>query len=213
MATRLIQILLNLLNTAVKFTDEGEVVLTVFCFTPDAGVSETALFPFAVRDTGIGIPPDRMNTLFRSFSQVDASTTRRYAGTGLGLVITKRLVVLMDIEMPEMDGVTAAALIRRVVAGKPRPYIVARPRMRLSYVNVGIMMALSAALLLPVAEATGAMFWPSPIPGGPELIILALGAAFGVAIALALGATFVPRKSDGPHAQARSGGCRWGSAS
>ncbi|MFW5654834.1 MAG: response regulator, partial [Roseicyclus sp.] len=93
--TRLRQILINLLSNAVKFTDAGEVVLTVTNTTPDARIGEPALLSFEVRDTGIGIPPDRMDRLFRSFSQVDASTTRRFGGTGLGLVITKRLVELM----------------------------------------------------------------------------------------------------------------------
>ena len=97
--TRLKQILLNLLNNAVKFTEKGEVVLTVSCLAPEAGPGERTLLSFAVRDTGIGIPADRMDRLFRSFSQVDASTTRRYGGTGLGLVITKRLVELMGGEI------------------------------------------------------------------------------------------------------------------
>ncbi len=97
--TRLKQILLNLLNNAVKFTEQGEVVLTVSCGLPDASPGERTLLSFSVRDTGIGIPTDRMDRLFRSFSQVDASTTRRYGGTGLGLVITKRLVELMGGEI------------------------------------------------------------------------------------------------------------------
>ena len=98
---RLKQILLNLLNNAVKFTENGEVVLTVSTMFPDASstAGETTLLNFEVSDTGIGIPADRMNKLFKSFSQVDASTTRRYGGTGLGLVITKRLVELMGGEI------------------------------------------------------------------------------------------------------------------
>jgi PAS domain S-box-containing protein len=92
-ATRLRQIVVNLLNNAVKFTDKGEVVLSV---------DGAALVPggkhrlhLAVRDTGIGIPEGRLNSLFESFSQLDASTTRRYGGTGLGLAISKRLAELM----------------------------------------------------------------------------------------------------------------------
>ncbi|MFK7845175.1 MAG: response regulator [Rhodothermales bacterium] len=92
-STRLKQILLNLLNNAVKFTEQGEVVLDVeIGSTPDH-------IRFSVKDTGIGIPEDRMDRLFKSFSQVDASTTRRYGGTGLGLVITKKLVELMGGEI------------------------------------------------------------------------------------------------------------------
>jgi PAS domain S-box-containing protein len=91
-AGRLRQVLLNLLSNAVKFTEEGEVVVHVDAEPTGSSSYRLAL---AVRDSGIGIPPDRMNALFESFSQVDASTTRRYGGTGLGLAISKRLVALM----------------------------------------------------------------------------------------------------------------------
>ena len=91
-AARLRQVLLNLLSNAVKFTEEGEVVVHVG--TEPAGPGSHRLH-LAVRDTGVGIPQDRMDRLFASFSQVDASTTRRYGGTGLGLAISKRLIELM----------------------------------------------------------------------------------------------------------------------
>ena len=97
-APRLRQILLNLLNNAVKFTEHGEVVVTVEAepmrtgaAPEDGGMPLRHRLHFAVRDTGIGIPHDRLGDLFESFSQVDASTTRRYGGTGLGLAISKRL--------------------------------------------------------------------------------------------------------------------------
>jgi PAS domain S-box-containing protein len=96
--TRLRQILINLLNNAVKFTEEGEVVLSVTAAPSASSARPTAgrhRIHFAVRDTGIGIPEDRMNRLFESFTQVDASTTRRYGGTGLGLAISKRLSEMM----------------------------------------------------------------------------------------------------------------------
>ena len=92
--TRLRQILVNLLGNAVKFTNQGEVALLVTT-QPQNGSDSRAAIQFTVKDTGIGIPPDRMDRLFQSFSQVDASTTRRYGGTGLGLAISKRLVELM----------------------------------------------------------------------------------------------------------------------
>ena len=97
-ATRLRQILINLLNNAIKFTDTGEVVVSVDGEALESGEEEIAReykLHFAVRDSGIGIPPDRLSRLFESFSQVDASTTRRYGGTGLGLAISKRLSELM----------------------------------------------------------------------------------------------------------------------
>jgi PAS domain S-box-containing protein len=90
--TRLRQVLVNLLSNAVKFTHEGEVVVSVSAVSH---AYERAELHFAVRDTGIGIPPDKIELLFRSFSQIDSSTTRIYGGTGLGLVISKRLVELM----------------------------------------------------------------------------------------------------------------------
>ena len=97
--TRLRQILLNLLSNAVKFTEKGEVVLAI-----KKGKTESDLF-FSVRDTGIGILPDRMGRLFGSFSQADSSTTRKYGGTGLGLAISKRLAEMMGGTMwAEFDG-------------------------------------------------------------------------------------------------------------
>ncbi len=90
--TRLRQILVNLLSNAVKFTEKGEVVISVFSRKLEGDNFE---IHFAVKDTGIGVPEDKLGRLFQSFSQVDASTTRRYGGTGLGLVISKKLVEMM----------------------------------------------------------------------------------------------------------------------
>lgn len=96
--TRLRQIIVNLLTNGVKFTDTGEVVVYVQDVTADhpAPVREGHhILQIVVKDTGIGIPADRMDRLFKSFSQVDASTTRKYGGTGLGLAICHRLCELM----------------------------------------------------------------------------------------------------------------------
>jgi signal transduction histidine kinase/DNA-binding response OmpR family regulator len=92
--TRVRQVLLNLLGNAVKFTARGEVVLSVTSrlLEGPGAVHELA---FSVRDTGIGIPAERIDRLFESFSQVDASTARKYGGTGLGLAISKRLAEMM----------------------------------------------------------------------------------------------------------------------
>ena len=89
--TRLRQVLRNLLNNAIKFTEQGEVLISVSS-EPHGNQYE---IHFAIKDTGIGIPRERMDRLFKSFSQVDDSITRKYAGAGLGLAISKKLVALM----------------------------------------------------------------------------------------------------------------------
>ena len=94
-AGRLRQVLLNLLSNAVKFTEKGEVELSI---SQDLE-GEGRVIGFAVTDTGIGIAPDLIGKLFKSFSQVDSTTTRRYGGTGLGLAISQNLVRLMGGEI------------------------------------------------------------------------------------------------------------------
>jgi signal transduction histidine kinase/CheY-like chemotaxis protein len=88
---RLRQILANLLDNALKFTDKGEILLSVSSKPSDKKTE----FHFVIRDSGIGIPPYKINHLFESFQQVDDSITRKYGGTGLGLAISKKLVELM----------------------------------------------------------------------------------------------------------------------
>jgi PAS domain S-box-containing protein len=90
--TRVRQVLVNLIGNAVKFTESGEVVVSVSDTKLEGNQFEVQ---FSVRDTGIGIPKDRMDRLFQAFSQVDASTTRRFGGTGLGLSICRSLVEMM----------------------------------------------------------------------------------------------------------------------
>src|SRR5262245_22917323 len=91
--TRVRQILVNLVSNALKFTSHGEVLVSVTSRKLETGTFE---LQFAVKDTGIGIPGNRMDRLFASFSQVETSTTRRYGGTGLGLAICRRLSEMMD---------------------------------------------------------------------------------------------------------------------
>ena len=105
---RLRQILINLINNGLKFTPKGEILITVKNLTP---VSENRIsLQFEVKDTGIGIPENRKHRLFQAFSQVDASTTRKYGGTGLGLAISKKLVEAMEgeiwVESEEGEGAT-----------------------------------------------------------------------------------------------------------
>jgi signal transduction histidine kinase/CheY-like chemotaxis protein len=91
--TRLRQILSNLLGNAIKFTDQGEVLVRVLVLERDERGIQLGV---AVHDSGIGIPPHRLDRLFKAFSQVDSSTTRQYGGTGLGLAISHRLCKAMD---------------------------------------------------------------------------------------------------------------------
>lgn len=96
-SSRVRQVLVNLLSNAIKFTDEGEVVLSVGAsqLGVDAGADGRFLLQFSVKDTGIGVAAEHFDRLFKSFSQVDTSTTRKYGGTGLGLAISKQLVEMM----------------------------------------------------------------------------------------------------------------------
>jgi two-component system, sensor histidine kinase and response regulator len=89
---RLAQVLTNLIGNALKFTEEGEIILRLSCDSLDGN---TAVLRFTVQDTGIGIPTDKLDSVFDEFTQADLSTTRKYGGTGLGLTITAKLLELM----------------------------------------------------------------------------------------------------------------------
>ncbi|WP_144212768.1 PAS domain S-box protein [Shewanella donghaensis] len=89
---RVSQVLINLMNNAIKFTERGEIILSIESLEQNG---EELELKFSVRDSGIGLTPEQCNKLFKSFSQADTSTTRKYGGTGLGLAICKQLVELM----------------------------------------------------------------------------------------------------------------------
>ncbi len=119
--TRLRQVLVNLVNNAVKFTPSGSVSILVRCSAdaPTGRPGEKVGLEFSVVDTGIGIPADRVDRLFRPFSQVDSSTTRRYGGTGLGLVISQRLCQLMGGTIHVDSTVTSGATFRFTIHVEP----------------------------------------------------------------------------------------------
>lgn len=95
-AVRLKQVLINLLANAVKFTDKGEVELTIRSFS---SYGDYTTFRFSVRDTGIGIKPEKQSGIFEAFAQEDSSKTKKYGGAGLGLTISNRLLRMMDTKL------------------------------------------------------------------------------------------------------------------
>ncbi|HZC67061.1 MAG TPA: response regulator, partial [Nitrospirales bacterium] len=130
---RLRQILLNLMGNALKFTMAGEVVLRVQLdgsVPPHQGGESVALL-FSVSDTGIGIPADKLDAIFESFTQADSSTTRQYGGTGLGLTISKRLVDLMGghiwVTSTVGQGSTFSFTAQFQVQENPKPHALVPP--------------------------------------------------------------------------------------
>lgn len=125
---RLRQVLVNLAGNAIKFTEKGEVLIEAGLLAETA--NEAELF-IRVRDTGIGIPPEQQRLIFDSFSQVDASITRRYGGTGLGLAISCQIAALMqggiEVESREGEGATFTLTARLEKQPVPRPVPVSVP--------------------------------------------------------------------------------------
>ncbi len=124
--TRLRQILLNLIGNAIKFTPRGEIVVRIEPVETEVDDDGPVRLRISVRDTGIGIPADAQHRLFRSFSQIDPSTTRKYGGTGLGLAISKKLAELMGGRMwVESEPGSGSTFLFEVVltarAGTARP--------------------------------------------------------------------------------------------
>jgi signal transduction histidine kinase/HPt (histidine-containing phosphotransfer) domain-containing protein len=181
--TRLRQILVNLIGNAVKFTSQGEVVIEV---TPASHGPRTAQSPkdedtdffrhpeqwllhFSVRDTGIGIPVDKQHRLFKSFQQVDASTTRHYGGTGLGLAICKRLVELLGgkiwVESDSGKGATFhfTVLTRASAATAPPTWQLPQPQLAGKHLLIVEDNASNGRILRHRAEQWGMKVEDSPI--------------------------------------------------
>ncbi len=171
---RVRQVLLNLVSNAIKFTEVGEVAVEAELESNEA---QQVILRVSVRDTGIGIPQDRLSRLFHSFSQVDASMTRRYGGTGLGLSIAKQLSNLMGgtvgVESREGEGSSFWFTVRLQVidsneADEPSPHVVAR-RPWLEDVGIAVVDDNKSCrdLLVRYLEGWGARC--VPIAGGDEL--------------------------------------------
>jgi len=128
--TRIKQVLMNLVSNAIKFTHDGSVTITLEEDTATA--QDIKQIWFAVEDTGIGIPADRQDRIFDSFSQADDTTTRNYGGTGLGLTICKKLVTMMNgtigVQSTEGEGSTFWFSIPMSVADKPIEIVKIKPK-------------------------------------------------------------------------------------
>ncbi|RME45123.1 MAG: response regulator, partial [Caldilineae bacterium] len=183
--TRLRQILVNLLSNAVKFTPQGEVLVTVSA-TPLAEKNHYEV-QFAVKDTGIGIPPERIDRLFKMFSQIDSSTTRQYGGTGLGLAISKRLCEMMGgriwVESEPGKGSTFYFTIRARIEPEYRQVYQAGEYHHLRGKRMLIVddNATNRRVLTLQARSWGMI--PRPAASGPEALEwLANGETFDIAI-------------------------------
>ncbi len=182
--TRLRQILVNLLGNAIKFTDEGEVVVNVKSMLVENDRYELT---FSVRDTGIGIPEDKIDKLFKSFSQVDTSTTRKYGGTGLGLAISNQLAKNMGgtmwVESEEGQGSVFhfTILVDAELDAKPLYSKDNVPQLSGKRILIVDDNATNRLILVKQTESWGMK--PTAVASGPEALkLLAQEKAFDIAI-------------------------------
>jgi len=192
--TRLRQILVNLLSNAVKFTQQGEVVVEVRRKDAAATMHEQdgeglpfSELHFAVRDSGLGISEEGMARLFKSFSQVDASTTRRYGGTGLGLAISKRLAELMGGTMwvesqPGVGSTFHFTILAQTASARPHPHLeTSQPHLAGKRILIVDDNATNRAILRLQTQPWGML--PYECASGPEALAqVQAGVPFDVAI-------------------------------
>ena len=134
---RIRQVLINLVGNAIKFTNKGHVLINIDCEGIPNG---KAFLRFSIEDTGIGIPEDRLQSIFEKFTQMDASTTRRYGGTGLGLAISKQIVELMEgtIGVSSRPGEGSTFWFTLPLSIDPQPVLLLPPQIDLTGVRVMI---------------------------------------------------------------------------
>lgn len=173
---RLRQILLNLLGNALKFTERGQVTLDVALEAQSAGQVSLLL---TVADTGIGIPTDKLESIFRSFEQVDASTTRKYGGTGLGLSICSQLINLMggSIYVESEPGVGSQFHFTVRLGVLPQPRRLSESQLRALVVDDNLVNQRMATLML---EKSG--FQVQAATSGPAAVLLCEKAPFDVVL-------------------------------
>jgi PAS domain S-box-containing protein len=166
---RLRQVLMNLANNAMKFTDKGGVLLLV---AQEEAAEREVVLRFSMRDTGPGIPAEQMHRLFQKFSQIDASTTRRFGGTGLGLAISKQLVELMHgrigVESKEREGAEFWFTVR--LGKQPAPPTAVTEPSPFAGKNVLVVdgHAFSSQAVASAVAACGAH--PTVVPHGPAAL-------------------------------------------
>lgn len=190
-AGRLRQVLLNLAGNAVKFTERGEVVVEVRSIGMAAGEVE---LQFDVRDTGIGIPPEKQQAIFVAFEQADTSTTRRFGGTGLGLAISSKLVEMMAgriwVESTPGKGSTFSFTARFALQpdAEPPPYVCPQPQdaALLAGLPVLVVERQAATRQILVETLRGWGLEPHPVETLPEAIAACERAALEKPFAIAL---------------------------
>lgn len=181
--TRVKQVLVNLIGNAVKFTEAGEVLVTVSAHGAGEGLFALR---FDVKDSGVGIPADRMDRLFQSFSQIDSSTTRHYGGTGLGLAISKRLCEMMGgtisvVSEPGVGSTFGFEVVVQAVPGAGQAALSGTPALAGLRVLVIEDKAVSRRVMVAHVERWGML--AAEAASGPEaLLALDRGARFDIVL-------------------------------